>query len=92
MKEKENSNKHNEKDHTIPVVTFLHRDEVDYLDKIGKDCFFKFGHKVSRAKILSELVDLLMHLKINIEDIDFEHETLWKSIARLIKNGTHAKM
>lgn len=76
----------------ITAATFLNREQVDYLDKIGKDCFFKFGRKMSRAKILSELVKLLIDLNINFEDIDFEHESLSEGIERLLKNAKIKKV
>lgn len=85
---KKNSNHNNE----MTVTTFLNRHQIDYLDKIGKDCFFKFGHKVSRAKILSRLVDLLMHLDISFEKLDLEHETLLEGLERLIKNAQKAEV
>jgi len=54
------------------VVTFLNRDEVDFLDKMGKDAFFSSGSKVSRAKLISWLVDMLKGLNINGENIKTE--------------------
>ena len=54
------------------VVTFLNRDEVDFLDKLGKDAFFSSGSKVSRAKLISWLVDMLKGLNINGENIRTE--------------------
>lgn len=51
------------------VVTFLNRDEVDYLDKLGKDALFSSGIKLSRAKVIAWLVDFIEHLKINGEGI-----------------------
>jgi hypothetical protein len=45
------------------VVTFLNRDEVDFLDKIGKDALFSTGLKVSRAKLISWLVDFRLTAK-----------------------------
>jgi hypothetical protein len=54
------------------VVTFLNRDEVDFLDKLGKDAFFSSGSKVSRAKLISWLVDMLKGLNINGENIRSE--------------------
>jgi len=90
MKEKnghyKNGNGNGNGHSTVTVATFLDRSQIDYLDKFGKDCFFKFGHKISRAKILSELVDLIKDLKIDCGNIDFENETLCEGVARLLKN------
>jgi hypothetical protein len=39
------------------VVTLLTREEIDFLDKLGKDALFSTGTKLSRAKLLAWLVD-----------------------------------
>lgn len=51
------------------VVTFLNREEVDFLDKLGKDALFSTGAKLSRAKLIAWLVDFIENLRINGEDI-----------------------
>lgn len=71
---------------SIAVVTFLTREQVDYLDKMGKDCFVKYGKKLSRAKILYELIDLLMKLNISLDEIDLKNEKVSEGILRLIIN------
>lgn len=56
------------------VVTFLTREEVDFLDKVGKDALFSTGAKVSRAKLISWLVDFIEKLKISGEGIKSEKD------------------
>jgi hypothetical protein len=56
------------------VVTFLNRNEVDYLDKIGKDALFSTGIKLSRAKLIAWLIDFMKKLDINGEDMKSEEE------------------
>jgi hypothetical protein len=51
------------------VVTFLNRQEVDFLDKMGKDALFSTGLKLSRAKLIAWLVDFMKELDINGEGI-----------------------
>jgi len=51
------------------VVTFLNREEVDFLDKLGKDALFSAGFKLSRAKLIAWLIDILKGLNINGENI-----------------------
>jgi len=51
------------------VVTFLTRDEMDFLDKLGKDAFFSTGSKVSRTKLIAWLVDILKSLPITGQNI-----------------------
>ena len=40
------------------VVTFLDREELDFLDRITKDILFSTGMKVPRSTILKELIDI----------------------------------
>ena len=54
------------------VVTFLNRDEVDFLDKLGKDALFSSGSKLSRAKLIAWLVDMLKGLQITGENLHTE--------------------
>jgi len=68
------------------VVTFLNRHQIDYLDKVGKDCFFKYGHKLSRSKILFELVNFFLTTGIDIKKIDLEHECLCDGMLRLMRD------
>jgi hypothetical protein len=56
------------------VVTFLNRDEVDFLDKLGKDALFSTGLKLSRAKLIAWFVDFAESLKINGEGIKSEKD------------------
>ena len=49
------------------VVTLLTRQQVDFLDKIGKDMLFFVGKKLSRGKIISLLVDILLEYKDRID-------------------------
>ncbi len=56
------------------VVTFLNRNEVDFLDKIGKDALFSTGIKLSRAKLIAWLVYLMKKLNISGENIKSEKE------------------
>ena len=41
------------------VIASLNRDQVDFLDKIGKDALFSSGVKLSRTEILSAMVNAL---------------------------------
>jgi hypothetical protein len=56
------------------VVTFLGRREVDFLDKVGKDALFSTGLKLSRAKLISWLVDFARELDINGENLRSERD------------------
>lgn len=56
------------------VIAFLDREEIDYLDKIGKDALFTRGVKLSRVKVLRAMVDAMRDLEINGKDISSESE------------------
>jgi len=70
----------------LRTVTFLDREQIDFLDNLDKDALFYQGTKLSRVHILSELVDLLMALRINIKDINLKQETLAQGILKIITN------
>ncbi|MDD5254800.1 MAG: hypothetical protein PHR11_01950 [Candidatus Omnitrophica bacterium] len=56
------------------VVTFLNREEVDFLDKLGKDALFSTGLKLSRTKIISWLIEFTKKLQLNGDNIKSEEE------------------
>ena len=66
------------------VVTFLDREQVDYLDKLGKDALFSTGVKFPRTRVISALIDLLRKSGVSGEglrsDQDLE-ERLMKKLA-----------
>ncbi len=41
------------------VVTFLTREELEFMDKLNKDAMFSTGKHISRAQILQDLAELL---------------------------------
>ena len=51
------------------VIVFLNREQVDFLDKLGKDTLFAGKKKLPRTKIIAGLVNLLIDLDINGKDI-----------------------
>ncbi|MDD5668734.1 MAG: hypothetical protein PHE58_01705 [Candidatus Omnitrophica bacterium] len=65
------------------VVTFLNRDEIDFLDKIGKDALFSTGTKLSRAKLISWMIDFTKELQISGTDIKSEKDLEDKIIQKL---------
>ncbi|MBU0694453.1 MAG: hypothetical protein KKC11_07300 [Candidatus Omnitrophica bacterium] len=75
------------KNNGVTTVTFLNRQQLDYLDKISKDCLFGYGHKLPRSQILCELVNLLIHLRIDVSKINFGKESLCQGVLKQIVNG-----
>ncbi|MDD2702413.1 MAG: hypothetical protein PHC33_00150 [Candidatus Omnitrophica bacterium] len=68
------------------VVTFLDREEVDFLDKIGKDALFSTGMKLSRAKLISWIIDFAKSLEINGENLKSETD-LNKQLREILKEN-----
>jgi hypothetical protein len=66
------------------VVTFLDREEVDFLDKVGKDALFSTGLKLSRAKIIAWLIDFIRTFAIDGENIKSEKDLKTKIVIRVI--------
>lgn len=67
------------------VITFLTRDEIDFLDKIGKDALFSSGIKLSRSKIISAMVNVIRKLNIQADGLHSKKE-LEHRIIETIKN------
>lgn len=71
----------------IRTVTFLNRHQIDFLDKLGKDALFYRGTKLSRVEILSELVEFLMGLGIDIKKVNITRENLARELLKVINNN-----
>lgn len=50
---------------THRVIALLNREQVDFLDKLGKDALFTTGAKLSRTKIIYAMVNALRTLGIS---------------------------
>jgi hypothetical protein len=51
------------------VVTFVNREELDFLDNLVKDMFFSKGRKIPRSQMAREIIQLAMQLKNFSSDI-----------------------
>jgi len=56
------------------VIVNLGREEVDYLDRIGKDALFSTGTKLSRNKVISAMILAIKQLGINGEGTKTKEE------------------
>lgn len=56
------------------VITMLGRQEIDFLDKLGKDALFSTGHKLSYNQILRGLIDFAMEMGISGDRIQSGEE------------------
>jgi len=52
------------------VITMLDRQELDFLDKLGKDALFSTGHKLSYNEILRGLIDFSIDIGLTGYKID----------------------
>ena len=56
------------------VIASLNREQLDFLDKIGKDALFSAGVKLSRTEILSAMVNVLKRLPLTGEGVHSGHQ------------------
>jgi hypothetical protein len=68
------------------VITMLGRQEIDFLDKLGKDALFSTGHKLSYNDILRGLIDFAMEINISGEKIDSAKAFKARLLQELQKN------
>ena len=68
------------------VIASLNREQVDYLDKIGKDAQFSSGVKLSRNQILSAMVNAMKRLNLTGDGItkadQFEQRIVYAMMSR----------
>lgn len=69
---------------THRVVTFLTREQVDFLDKLEKDMMFSNGKSVSRSQILQNLAGLLAKTNMNAAGVKNNEELKGKIQAALM--------
>jgi len=51
------------------VIASLNREQIDFLDKIGKDALFSAGVKLSRTHLLAAMVNVLKRVNLDGEGI-----------------------
>ena len=56
------------------VIAIMNREDIDYLDKIGKDSLFTTGVKLSRIKILRAMVEAMKELGVNGNNVKTEEK------------------
>ena len=78
---------HHDHEHAHRVIAALNRDQVDFLDRLGKDALFSAGVKLSRTEILSAMVNVLSRLELTGEGVTSGNELE----ARIIEAMRHAR-
>ena len=67
------------------VVTFLTREELEFMDKLDKDAMFSTGKHVSRAQILQDLAELLSRTDMNATGLRNDAELEKRMIEAIAK-------
>lgn len=70
---------------THRVVTFLTREELEFVDKLERDMMFSVGTHISRSKIIENLVDLLAETRMNASGIKNNQEFVDKIKEAILK-------
>ena len=68
------------------VIASLNREQVDFLDRIGKDAQFSSGIKLSRTQILAAMVNALKRLNLTgegIQSVDQFEQRIVEEISRM---------
>ena len=84
--------------HPIPqarahrVIASLNREQVDFLDKIGKDALFSAGVKLSRTQILAAMVNVLRRANLtgeNVRTLDQFEQRIVNALTRVRGGRRH---
>lgn len=81
---------HNQTNIKHRVITMLDREELDFLDKLGKDALFSTGHKLSYNEILRALIDFSREVGLSAADVDSD-TALKEKLFRQIREGLQKK-
>ena len=68
------------------VITMLDREELEFLDKLGKDALFSTGHKLSYNEILRALIDFSKEVGLSADNVDSD-TALKEKLFRQIREG-----
>ena len=70
---------------THRVITLLTREELEFLDKLGKDVMFSTGKHMSRSRILQDAAELLLRARMDAVGVKSDEELLAKMKAAVAK-------
>lgn len=86
-----NKNGADKKELLSRVITFLTREEMDYIDKISKDSLFSTGTKLPRTKVVEAMVEVCMESGITGENIHSKEELMHKIFEAITKKAIEKK-
>ncbi|MDD5595736.1 MAG: hypothetical protein PHY94_05780 [Candidatus Omnitrophica bacterium] len=70
-----------EKKNQYRVITFLNRQELDFLDELEKDIFFSHGIHIPRVKLIEEIIDAFKEKgALNKQRVEEELIKMYKEI------------
>jgi len=73
------------------VIAMLDRQELDFLDKLGKDALFSTGHKLSHNEILRGLVDFIRDIGVSADMVTSGAQLKERIIERIFNKSTLIK-
>jgi len=78
----------NGNNHKARLVAMIHRDGMDFIDRIGKDALFTTGKKLSRREVVSAILKAVAQLPINGKNVHSENE-LREYIVKIMEEKTN---
>ena len=73
--------------HAHRVIASLNREQVDFIDKIGKDAQFSSGTKLSRNQILAAMVNALKRLNLTGEGVTNAEQFEQRIVDAIMRNA-----
>ncbi|MDP1854176.1 MAG: hypothetical protein Q8L26_08270 [Candidatus Omnitrophota bacterium] len=67
------------------VVTFLNREELDFVDSVAKDLYFGHGIKIPRAKLIEEIIQAFRYKETK------DRQALEQELIKLFKQDSQNK-
>ena len=68
-----------EKKNQYRVITFLNREELDFLDELEKDIYFSHGIHIPRVKLIKEIIQVFK------EKGDLNKQAIEEELIRMYK-------
>ncbi len=69
------------------LVAMISRNEMDFIDKIGKDALFSTGRKLSRTDVISAIIDVMHEFPMTGKGIHTKDELHARIIKAIIRNN-----
>lgn len=86
-----NKTRNDKKELLSRVITFLTREELDYIDKLSKDSLFSTGTKIPRAKVMEAMVEACMKIGITGENVHSKEELINKLFNEIAKKTIQSR-